>query len=125
MPETKITKRNLLIVDSSHLIIERLIGIIADVKNIGKIFASNSYADAVKILREVKIDIVLVDVQLPDKSGFDLLKFITKEFPETTIVALSNQVSQFHQKLCRELGASFFIDKSKDFDLIPDTLAAL
>lgn len=121
----KPTKRNLLIVDSSHLIIERLIGIISDVENIEKVFAANSYADAVGILQEIKIEIILVDAELPDKSGFELLKFVTKEFPSTKIIALSNQVSQFYQKLYKELGASFFVDKSKDFNLIPEIVSGL
>ena len=125
MPETKLAKHSLLIVDSSHLIIERLIGIISDVQNIGKIFSANTYADAVGILKQAKVDILLLDIQLSGKTGFDLLKLVSKEFPETKIIALSNQVSQYHEKLCRELGASFFIDKSKDFDLIPEIIATL
>lgn len=122
MPDIELLRKILLIVDGSNLIIERLLRILGDVKSVGKIYTSKDFSEAVNILKQQHTDIVLIDIQLPAKSGFELLKFISSEYPETRIIVLSNLVSAYHQKLCKELGATYFVDKSKDFDMIPEII---
>ena len=125
MPDTGMPRKILLVVDNSLLIIERLISILKEVKAVEKILTATDYAAAVKILRENKTDIVLLDIQLPGKNGIELLKFIVKTYPAVKVVMLSNLVSEYYQKLCKKIGAADFIDKSKDFDLIPEVVATL
>lgn len=114
-----------MIVDNSSLIIERLIGILGEVKKVKKIFTANDYNGAVNVLSENKTNIVLLDIQLPGKNGIELLKFIVKNYPAIKVVMLSNLVSEYYQKLCKKIGAVHFIDKSKEFDLIPGIVAGL
>jgi two-component system chemotaxis response regulator CheY len=125
MPHTGNSGKVLLIVDSSSLIIERLIGILGEGKKSKKIFSANDYAGAITVLNENKTDIVLLDIQLPGKNGIDLLKFIVKDHPAVKVVILTNLVSYYYQKLCREIGAVHFMDKSKDFESIPGVVAGL
>ena len=70
-------------------------------------------------------DIVLMDIQLTGKKGLELLKYIAQAYPAVTVVVLTNQVSVYYQRLCKELGAGFFIDKSKDFDRIPEIIRSI
>lgn len=121
MPEPGPAKA-LLIVDNSLFIIDRLLSILKDVKAVEKIYTSNNYNSAVDILGESKKDIVLLDIQLPDKNGIELLKYIVHHYPQTKVIILSNLVSNYYQKLCTDSGAAGFIDKSKDFDSIPDVI---
>ena len=125
MPEPKTTGRSILIVDDSVLIVQRIRGILKDVKNVGQIFSAGSYNDAVKILTGERPDIVLLDIQLPGKNGLELLRFITKVHPGMKVVMISNHTSEYYQRLCRKTGAAGFIDKSKDFDLIPGILESI
>ena len=125
MPDTGKPGKILLIVDNTFLIIERLINILKDVKTIKKILTAADYTEAVNILGEKKTDIILLDIQLPGKNGIDLLKYTVKNYPGIKVVMLSNLVSDYYQKTCRKIGAVHFIDKSKDFDLIPGIVAAL
>lgn len=92
---------------------------------IQKIFTAVDYTEAVEILNEQKTDIVLLDIHLPGKNGIELLKFIVKNYPETKVIMLSNLVSEYYQRLCRKTGAAGFIDKSKEFDLIPKAIMNL
>jgi DNA-binding NarL/FixJ family response regulator len=125
MSERLTKKKNLLIVDHSFFIIDRIEGILTEAKAVERIFTATDFEDAVKSLQENEIDIVLMDFGLTGKTGITLLKFIAGHYPETKIVVLSNQVSGYYQKLCKDLGASFFIDKSKDFDQIPKIVASI
>lgn len=123
MPNTN--GQSILIVDDSVLIVQRIRGILKEVKNIGQIFSAESYNEAVKILLEEKPGIVLLDIQLPGRNGLELLRFITRNHPGIKVVMISNHTSEYYQRLCRKTGAAGFIDKSKDFDLIPGILESI
>ena len=125
MPQTNKPPLVLLIVDNSLFIIERLINILKEVKAIGKIFTANDYHTALDVLDKEKADIVLLDIHLPGKNGIDLLKHIVHNFPQTNVIVLSNLVSDYYQKLCKAEGAFYFIDKSKDFDKIPEVILSI
>ena len=114
-----------MIVDNSSLIIERLISILSEVKIVQKIFTATDYSGAVKMLSGNETNIVLLDIHLPGKNGIELLKFIVRHYPGTKVVMLTNLVSEYYQKLCKKIGSVRFIDKSKDFDLIPGVVTAL
>ncbi len=125
MPKANKSSKILLIIDSSVFIIERLIIMIEEIKNVEKIFTATDYNAALKVLSSKKTDIVLLDIQMPDKKGIDLLKHIVYHFPDTKVIILSNLVSDYYKKLCKTEGAFHFIDKSKDFDKIPELILSL
>lgn len=125
MPKPETKEKSLLIVDDSILIIERLSGMLKEVKAVHNLFTADSYNAAVKIITEKKPAIVLLDIQLPGKNGLELLKFIVKEYPGIKVIMISNQVSEYYQRLCKKIGAVGFIDKSKDFDQIPKMVGDL
>ncbi|HMU09665.1 MAG TPA: response regulator [Ferruginibacter sp.] len=122
-PETK--EKSLLIVDDSILIVQRLTGLLKEAKVSRKVFTAENYNEAVKIIDENKPAIVLLDIQLPGKNGIDLLRWINQEYPAIKVVMITNQVSEYYQRLCKEIGAVGFVDKSKDFDLIPKLIREL
>ncbi len=122
-PETK--EKSLLIVDDSILIVQRLTGLLKEAKVSRKVFTAENYNEAVKIIDENKPAIVLLDIQLPGKNGIDLLRWIVQEYPAIKVVMITNQVSEYYQRLCKEIGAVGFVDKSKDFDLIPKLIREL
>jgi DNA-binding NarL/FixJ family response regulator len=125
MPQTQRSSKILLIIDCSLFIIERLVTMLKDVKIIGKIHTATDYNTALDVLQNKITDIVLLDIQLPGKNGIELLKHIVYHFPDTKVIVLSNLVSSYYQNLCKAAGAFFFIDKSKDFDKIPDVILSI
>ena len=125
MSDTRNLKKTVLIVDNSFLIIDRLIGMLKEAASVEIIFTATNFNEAVNILKINKTDIVLLDIQLPGENGIELLKYIMKTYSGIKVVMLSNQVSKYYQQLCKKEGAVNFIDKSKDFDLIPEIVAAL
>lgn len=120
-----LSKATLLIVDDSSLIIERLIDVLKDHETVKNILTAFSYSEAVKILGEKNTDIVLLDIQLTEKNGIDLLKFIVKEYPDIKVVMCSNLTSDYYVNLCKNIGAKYFIDKSRDFERIPEILVEI
>ena len=125
MPETNKPQKILLIVDDSSLIIERILIILKEACNVKKIFTATDYIEAVNILQEVKTDIVLLDIHLPGKNGIELLKYIVQHYPETRVIMLSNSISSYYRKLCMSIGAVCCIDKSTEFEMITEVIAAI
>ncbi len=113
---------SLLIVDDSPIIIERVIESLKDHEVVKKILTASDYKTAIESLISHVPGYVLLDIQLPGKSGIDLLKFIVKEYPNVKVIMFSNLLDDNYIKVCRKIGAKYFIDKSRDFDLIPEML---
>ncbi|MDP4149725.1 MAG: response regulator transcription factor [Bacteroidota bacterium] len=115
----------LYIVDDSPLIIERIEALLEDSASIRDIRSACSYPEAIKLLGEKEPDIVLLDIHLNERNGIDLLRYLRDAHPSTTVIMLSNQATAHYRSLCKALGAAHFIDKSTEFDDLPDLLASL
>ena len=114
--------KSLLIVDDSPIIIDRVIDSLKDHENVTDIFTATNYREATELLRKHNPGFILLDIQLPGKNGIDLLKFIVKEYPAIKVIMFSNLLDVNYIKVCKKIGAKYFIDKSRDFELIPGML---
>jgi DNA-binding NarL/FixJ family response regulator len=112
-------------VDDSAIIVERLRNMLEDSKNIGPIWQAGDYSSAVRQLAESQPDIALLDINLPGKSGIALLQYIKSVYPSIIIIMISNQEEDFYRKICLRMGANFYIDKSKEIDLLPSVISTL
>ncbi len=117
-----VSPKSLLIVDDSSIIIERVIESLKDHESVKKILTATDFKTAVESLKSHVPAFILLDIQLPGKSGIELLKYIMKEYPLVKVIMFSNLLDDNYIKVCRKIGAKYFIDKSKDFDLIPSML---
>lgn len=118
-------KKTILIIDDSPLIVKRLTDLLNELPNIEWIKQAGNYDEGLQSIKDSNPDIVLLDINLPDKSGIDLLRFCREENIPLKIVIITNQANEFYRKLCIKLGADYFIDKSKDFEQITQVIAAI
>ncbi len=117
-------KRTVLIVDDSILIMERMIPILEEVENISFVVQACNFKEGLEVLNTLNPDMVLLDINLPDKSGIELLRIIREKNMEIIVLMISNHADTYYMEICRALGARYFLDKSKDIDLIPEVLSA-
>ena len=92
-------------------------GIVAD-------YASRVKA-AQKHIREKLYDFFILDLHLPDGSGFDLIPEIKKQQPEAEIIIISAYDGFAEQKKSRDYGVTHFIKKpfkKQDLFQVVDTL---
>ncbi len=116
------TPKKILLVDDSPLILERLMSMLEELE-IHSLFCCGTAHEAKQFLTHMSPDIVVLDINLPDGSGIDLLEMAKSSHPNTTVVMLTNQSGSYYRKLCRTLGADYFLDKSTDFEMIPDVIS--
>jgi response regulator of citrate/malate metabolism len=115
-------KIKVLLVDDAILITKRLSEMIGEVKAVSEIFVSPNYANAVSTIEANKPDLVLLDIHLPDKSGIELLGYLRINHPDLIVIMVTNKASQYYRDLCKQEGAHHFVDKSKEFEKIPEIL---
>lgn len=116
-------KKTILIIDDSPLIVKRLIEMLSELPNLEWIKHAGNHADGVELANSLQPRILLLDINLPDKSGIELLRSCKQSMPFTKIIMITNQANEYYRKLCMKLGADHFIDKSKEFELIAETIA--
>lgn len=111
-----------LLVDDSVLIMDKMIGILREIEDIRTVIQASCYSEAVPIIEEVEPDVVIMDIFLGDSIGFDLLNFLKARYPSIGIIVITNHSGQRYRDLCKKMGAHHFLDKSNDFELIPELI---
>ena len=115
---------NILIVDDNLNFIKRMISILDDVKYPKKINIASDYNSAMELLSTSRHDILLLDINMPGKSGIELLRNIRDRSTVSEVVMLTNHSEAYYREQCRELGARYFLDKSIDFLQVPEIVNA-
>lgn len=119
------THLKILIVDDTSIVLERLFEMIVVLESVHAVFKSNSYNQTVELIKKQAPDVILLDLQLPGKNGIELLKYVKKHHPAVKTVIVTNSASDFYRELCQSLGADYFIDKSTEFEKIPQIIDAI
>ncbi|MCZ2458875.1 MAG: response regulator [Chitinophagales bacterium] len=117
----QIDKLIILIVDDNIDFVNRIVNMIEDLDNIGYINVAADYDEALKCLEE-RPDLVLLDINLPGKSGLDLLRWIKGSDLNPKIIMISNHGDEYYRKACYDLGADYFLDKSNEFLQVSDII---
>ena len=113
------------VVDDSALIRDRLREMFSAAKDTCLIGESGDALEAMKEIRALHPDTVILDIQLPGGSGIEILRHIRKAGIKTRVIILTNFAYPQYREGCLEAGAEFFLSKSKDFDLLPSILNSL
>lgn len=117
-------KLKILIVDDSIVIRERLRSMLSDLRNVGAIAEAANYTEAMMAIATADPDIIILDINMPEKNGLDVL-FETKLLQHPPLVImLSNYSDSYYRDLCEKKGADYFFDKSTEFEKVPDVLNA-
>ncbi|WP_211272654.1 response regulator [Gelidibacter algens] len=100
------------IVDDHYMVIEGIRSLLQNEKNIEWAGHASNAASCLAYLHQQQPDVILMDINLPDKSGIDLCKEVKEKYPSVFIIGLStfNQLS-FIQKMI-DNGASGYVLKN-------------
>ena len=75
-------------------------------------------AQALELAREGQVDVLLMDLSMPDQSGVDALKAIKARFPDLAVLILSGFPEAHYATNLLRLGASGYLNKECDPDEI-------
>jgi two-component system OmpR family response regulator len=109
------------VVEDSALIRERLEAMIVQAGAVSAGHAAGVDA-AIQAILAQRPDLVILDIQLVDGTGFDVLRALHDRAPDIDIYLLSNHAAYPYRQLAERLGARGFFDKSKEFGRMRDVV---
>jgi|GEM_PF-450324 len=104
------TKPKVMIVDDEENVRE-VIKIIASTFNFEVIAEISNGNEAIDVFREVKPDILFLDINMPFMYGDEILEEIKNEIEDTCVIMLTAFSDLENVKKCINLGATYFIRK--------------
>ena len=123
--ESKATKLEVFIADDSIEIRNRLIEILMENKSIHLMGESGDAEQAVIALRNLKPDVVILDIHMPKGEGMRVLKEIKMADPGRIAIIFTAFPYPEYRRAYLAAGADYFFDKTQDFQKMADVLAEL
>ncbi len=111
-------KIKILLVDDSEIIRERLKEVLGHIPFPTIICQAQDAIEAMKQLKAIQQDIVILDIKMPGENGIEFLKKLKRINKSIFVIILTNYSAEQYKKKCIELGADLFLSKSKDFEMI-------
>jgi DNA-binding NarL/FixJ family response regulator len=108
----------LLIVEDSEHIRASLVALMECIPGVGSICTAESLADAMHCARTTLPTMIVLDLQLPDGLGIELIDPMKHLAPDVQIAVLTNHANAFNRRHCIAVGADWFFDKSTEFDAL-------
>ena len=109
----------ILIVDDHALIREALHAVLKQLKREAVIFEASNSRQAMHIVEEhPDISLILLDINLPDRDGFSVLRELRDRYATIAIIILSSSDDQDTVKRAFKLGALGFIPKTTEREVM-------
>lgn len=114
-----------LLVEDSPVLTDRLTEAICQIDGIELIGITDTEAMAVDVTSQKDVDVILLDLHLKQGTGFGVMRALAAAHPKPAIIVLTNYDLPEYENAAVALGASFFLDKSRDYWRIGDILRGL
>jgi DNA-binding response OmpR family regulator len=75
-------------------------------------------AEAIQLVNELRPDVLILDINMPRKDGFEVLKEIRAYDSSTVIIMYTAEPSSYTRNFCIENGADYFLEKAQIKELI-------
>ena len=114
---------NLLIVDDEILAIQGLVDDMDWKKlDFDEVFTANSYAQAVNIMNKQEIDVLLCDIEMPLRSGVELVRWAKERNPELECIFLTCHAEFSFAKQAIQMGCLDYILKPAETEEVEECL---
>lgn len=104
------------IVDDHYMVIEGIRSLLQYEKGIDWMGHATNAASCLSFLKQKQPDVILMDVNLPDKSGIELCKEVSLQYPSLVVLGLSTFNQQAIIRHMLENGASGYVLKNATKD---------
>jgi two-component system, NarL family, response regulator NreC len=115
-------KLSVILADDHQVIREGLRNLITDQSDMEVIAEASNGRQAIDLCDEMKPDIVVMDVAMPDLNGIEATRQIISDCPSTKVLALSMHADKHYAAGMLGAGASGYVLKDCAFDELADAI---
>lgn len=122
-PALRPTGLRVLLVEDSPLLTARLVELLETLPTVHAIATCDNEAAALAVLPAA--DVVILDLHLKQGSGFGVLKRLRESDDRPIVFVCTNHDIPGYRRRAFDLGADYFLDKSRDLPELPVMLLRL
>jgi DNA-binding NarL/FixJ family response regulator len=112
-----------LLIDDTRIVLEHLVSLLSALKQVSHTRAVLSAEEGLALLDEFEPDIMVLDINMPGMNGIEMLRKMTvHKTQRPVVIMLTNNTFAGYRDECMRLGADYFLDKSRDFQLVPQII---
>lgn len=115
-------KLRVLIVEDSRVMSQRLVDLLGEMKKIQVVGTSETSPEAIRAVKRLKPDVLILDIRLKEGSGFEVLEEIKSNRLDTAVIVYTNYPYSQYRDKCRQLGVRHFLKKENGYEKIPGAL---
>lgn len=115
-------KINCLVVDDHPLVCAAIKNIVKTNSNINEVFLSTSFRKGLELIKKENIGLLILDINLADKDGFDFLKRAKVNGYEGRTIIITGEDTSTYKRLSFQVGADAFLNKRESNDVLSDTI---
>ena len=109
-----------LLVEDSRVLAERLRESLDTLENVEVVGLVADEAAAVAAVRDQRPDVIILDLQLKEGTGFGVMQRLGEMRP--VIIVFTNYMLPEYQRIASSLGVQHFLNKSMDYERLPQLL---
>ena len=109
-----------LLVEDSRVLAERMRETLAALENVVVVASVTDESAAVAAVRDNEVDVIVLDLQLKEGTGFGVMQRLGTTRP--TIIVFTNYMLPEYQRLASALGVEYFLNKSRDYERLPEII---
>jgi len=117
--------KTIILADDHRLFRQGLRSLIEKCDAVMVVAEASDGAEAVRLVAELKPDLVIMDLTMPIMNGIDATREITKRFPDTHVLALSMESDRFFVVEALKAGAMGYLLKDAAFTELSDAIATV
>lgn len=119
---SKTNKFKILLANQSPLINGKLYSMISGLNNISVIGMAENNTEAMTIIEVMKPHAIILDTQQTGKNSIDFLSELQNRQHQIKVIVFTNRTDSYYKYLCLKHGADVFLDKSSEFEQLPEIL---
>lgn len=113
------------IADDNRLLREGLVSMLAEQEGLVVIGAATSGRKALEQIKDLRPQVALIDIGMPDKDGIEVTQALHRDVPEVKVVILGMVDVTDEIMACIEAGAAGYVLKEASFDYLVETIRSV
>ena len=113
------------IAEDHDLVRQGMVALLKEEKDISLVFDVSNGSELIEQLKKNKVDVILLDLEMPVVNGHQALKIIAERYCKVHVIIISMHYSDAFISECITIGANGFLPKNCDFDTVVDAIFAV